>query len=204
MQENLVLVLIQRRFIEAFSIITFLLVPAGKGVFATSTPAPAPKVTSGPMINVSSYNPGLDLINKINAQSEKLKKDNEEKARLAAIQAAQEARAAEQAKGQQQAKTAPIVYSGSHEDWMAAAGISPSDYGYVDYIVSHESGWRVNAQNPSGAYGLCQSLPGIKMASAGDDWSVNPVTQLRWCNQYASRYGGWSGAYSYWLSHNYW
>jgi hypothetical protein len=37
------------------------------------------------------------------------------------------------------AQSAPIP-SGSHEDWMAAAGIAPSDYGYVDYIISHEIG----------------------------------------------------------------
>jgi hypothetical protein len=87
---------------------------------------------------------------------------------------------------------------------MAAAGISPSDYTYVDYIVSHEGGWRVNAYNPSGAYGLCQSLPGSKMASAGADWETNPVTQLIWCNSYAQAKGGWYASYLFWISHNWW
>jgi hypothetical protein len=87
---------------------------------------------------------------------------------------------------------------------MALAGISQSDYPYVDYIISHESGWNPGAHNASGAYGLCQALPGSKMASAGSDWPSNPVTQLKWCSGYASRYGGWAGSYNYWVSHHYW
>lgn len=102
---------------------------------------------------------------------------------------------------------------------MARAGIAPSDYNYVDYIISRESGWcPTKAQGqyggcpaysgsvPSrGGYGLCQSTPGSKMASAGSDWQTNPVTQLKWCSGYAqSRYGSWSAAYSHWLSHHNW
>jgi hypothetical protein len=87
---------------------------------------------------------------------------------------------------------------------MAAAGIARSDYAYVNYIVSRESGWNAAARNPSGAFGLCQALPGSKMATAGSDWASNPVTQLRWCDGYASRYGGWAGAYNFWVSHHWW
>ncbi len=89
---------------------------------------------------------------------------------------------------------------------MKAAGISESDYAYVDYIITKESGWNATASNPySGAYGLCQALPGSKMASAGSDWQVNPVTQLEWCNSYAQgRYGSWSAAYSFWISNHWW
>ena len=88
---------------------------------------------------------------------------------------------------------------------MGLAGIAPGDYTYVDYIVSKESNWNPNAQNASGAYGLCQALPGSKMASAGSDWASNPVTQLRWCNSYAvGHYGSWAGAYSFWVSHRWW
>lgn len=106
---------------------------------------------------------------------------------------------------------------GSHEDWMGAAGISQGDYGYVNYIVSHEGGWcpyrwqgdpscnNNGAVTPGGmGYGLVQSTPGAKMASAGEDWLTNPITQLRWASAYAiSRYGGWQAAYSHWtVSHN--
>lgn len=89
---------------------------------------------------------------------------------------------------------------------MARAGIAPSDYSYVDFIVSKESGWNPGATNrSSGAYGLCQALPGSKMGSAGSDWQTNPVTQLRWCHGYAKgRYGSWGAAYNFWLSRHYW
>jgi uncharacterized protein YabE (DUF348 family) len=102
---------------------------------------------------------------------------------------------------------------------MALAGIAPGDYEYVDYIVGHESGWcPTKAQGqyggcppysgyvPSGGgYGLCQSTPGSKMASAGDDWATNPITQLRWCSGYAiGRYGSWGAAYNHWLSYHNW
>jgi len=101
---------------------------------------------------------------------------------------------------------------------MALAGIGPGDYNYVDYIVSHESGWcPTKAQGehycpaipddpmtPNG-YGLCQATPGYKMQTAGADWQTNPVTQLRWCNGYAlGRYGSWGAAYNHWLSYHNW
>lgn len=102
---------------------------------------------------------------------------------------------------------------------MALAGIAPSDYQYVDYIVSHESGWcPTKAQGeigscpaytgyvPSyGGYGLCQSTPGNKMSSAGSDWATNPITQLRWCSGYAEgRYGSWQSAYYHWVANHNW
>lgn len=96
--------------------------------------------------------------------------------------------------------------SGSKADWMRAAGISDSDFGYVDYIISHESGWDYHAVNrSSGAYGLPQSLPAGKLASAGADWRDNPVTQLRWANNYAvGRYGSWEAAYRFWVTNHWW
>lgn len=89
---------------------------------------------------------------------------------------------------------------------MSAAGIAPEDQGYADYIVTHESTWRVYATEPTtGAYGLCQSLPATKMANAGSDWQTNPVTQLEWCNSYAqSAYGSWYGAYIHWVDFRWW
>ncbi|MCX4822751.1 transglycosylase SLT domain-containing protein [Streptomyces sp. NBC_01142] len=67
-------------------------------------------------------------------------------------------------------------------------------------IVSHESGWDVNAANTSsGAYGLVQALPGKKMASAGADWKTNPATQIKWGLDYMNdRYGSPCGAWSSW------
>lgn len=89
--------------------------------------------------------------------------------------------------------------AGSHTDWMTAAGISASDQGSANAIISQESGWRVNATNKSsGAYGIPQALPGSKMASAGSDWQTNPITQLKWMNSYVvGRYGSWQNAYAH-------
>lgn len=96
--------------------------------------------------------------------------------------------------------------SGDKSKLMNAAGISSSDYDYVDYIISRESSWNYLIQNSSsGAYGLCQALPGSKMSSAGSDWATNPETQMRWCNSYAvSRYGSWASAYDFWIANNWW
>jgi uncharacterized protein YabE (DUF348 family) len=99
---------------------------------------------------------------------------------------------------------ATIAIGGDKTAIMSQAGIAPGDYAYANFIISHESGWRVTAANPSGAYGLCQALPGSKMSSAGGDWQTNPITQLHWCSGYAAKFGGWGPAYNYWLSHHYW
>lgn len=91
---------------------------------------------------------------------------------------------------------------GSKEEWMTAAGIAQSDWAYVDYIVSKESGWNPNATNPSsGACGLVQALPCSKVPGNG----YNPVDNLRWAVGYANgRYGGWAGAYAFWTRNNWW
>ena len=89
---------------------------------------------------------------------------------------------------------------------MQLAGIEDSDRRYVDFIVKAESNWSAAARNKkSGAYGLCQSLPADKMAEAGSDWRTNPITQMRWCDDYAhQRYGSWKKAYNFWRANRWW
>ncbi len=103
---------------------------------------------------------------------------------------------------------------------MAEAGIPVYDYPYVNYIVSHESGWcPTKLQGEVGycpgyaptffpvylGYGLVQATPGTKMDTAGSDWRTNPVTQLRWASSYAiERYGSWAGAYDHWSAYHNW
>ena len=79
--------------------------------------------------------------------------------------------------------------------------------GQMDYLIplwNQESGWRWNAMNPSsGAYGIPQSLPGSKMASAGADWRTNPDTQIRWGESYIKgRYGSPAGAWAHEKAYN--
>lgn len=74
---------------------------------------------------------------------------------------------------------------------LADFGWDAGQFSCLDRIWTQESGWRVDAENPSsGAYGIPQSLPGTKMASAGSDWRTNPATQIRWGLGYIQdRYG---------------
>lgn len=103
---------------------------------------------------------------------------------------------------------------------MANAGISSGDYPYVNFIISHESGWcPTKLQGQAGycpgyapayipdylGYGLGQATPGSKMSAFGADWKTNSVTQLRWATSYAvGRYGSWGGAYNFWVNNHYW
>ena len=60
-------------------------------------------------------------------------------------------------------------------------GFSADQFSCLDSLWTKESGWDPSADNPtSSAYGIPQSLPGSKMASAGADWATNPATQIEW------------------------
>ena len=113
---------------------------------------------------------------------------------------------AERAEPTQTPTQAPVVtarpLSGSHTDWMAAAGIAESDWMYVEYIISHESSWNPNAVNrSSGACGLGQQLPCGKWPHTWND----PVGGLIDASTYAhSRYGSWAAAYSAWKRQGWW
>ncbi|MBK0420058.1 transglycosylase SLT domain-containing protein [Leucobacter sp. CSA1] len=106
---------------------------------------------------------------------------------------------------EQQAPTQELpLYTGggAPAEWMAAAGIPESDWGYVDFIASKESGWNPNATNASsGACGLIQANPCSKVPGNGYD----PVDNLRWAHGYATgRYGGWAQAYQFWTANHWW
>jgi hypothetical protein len=74
---------------------------------------------------------------------------------------------------------------------------------YLDKLWTRESGFSQTAKNPSsGAYGIPQSLPASKMASAGADYLTNPRTQIKWGLGYIhGRYGSPSGAWAHEQSH---
>lgn len=71
---------------------------------------------------------------------------------------------------------------------MAAEyGWGDGEFGCLDSLWTKESGWNYQAANPSsGAYGIPQSLPGSKMATAGGDWQTNAATQIAWGLGYIS------------------
>ena len=65
---------------------------------------------------------------------------------------------------------------------MAASqyGWGESEFSCLVQLWNTESGWSYTANNPSGATGIPQALPGSKMASAGSDWVTNATTQISW------------------------
>ena len=125
---------------------------------------------------------------KVNLQA---KKEREaEQARLASVSVTSK---------QQAAPVTPPA--GNCTDWLAQAGIT---HPIAIDLITRESGCNpciINGGavdcNYSGdrAYGIPQALPGNKMASHGADWKTNPVTQLRWMQDYVmGRYGSWEAA----------
>lgn len=76
---------------------------------------------------------------------------------------------------------------------------SDSEFSCLNSLWERESNWNVSAMNTgSGAYGIPQSLPGDKMASAGADWQTNPDTQIRWGLGYIQgRYGSPCNAWAH-------
>lgn len=72
-----------------------------------------------------------------------------------------------------------------------------------------ESSWQWYAKNPESrepavaAYGIPQSLPGKKMATAGRDWLENAYTQIKWGLKYIKdRYFSPCGAWRHSLARN--
>ena len=92
-------------------------------------------------------------------------------------------------------RIAPIPTPGTPKAFALAEVRSRGwDYNQFSCLVKlweRESNWRWNATNrSSGAYGIPQSLPASKMASAGADWRTNPETQILWGLGYIDgRYG---------------
>jgi hypothetical protein len=82
-------------------------------------------------------------------------------------------------------------------------GWDGSQFGCLDKLWTRESNWNPHAHNASsGAHGIPQALPGSKMASAGPDWSDNPVTQIKWGLGYIEgRYGSPCNAWGHSESH---
>jgi hypothetical protein len=92
----------------------------------------------------------------------------------------------------------------------AQAGWTGGEWECFFQVVDHESGWKVTAWNrqssasdpiddPYGAYGLPQSHPPSKLASAGADWRTSAETQLRWLIGYI--HGRWTtpcAAWAHW------
>jgi len=78
-------------------------------------------------------------------------------------------------------------------------------YSCLNSLWSKESHWNYKAHNyNSGAHGIAQALPAVKMEVISDDWRTNPVTQIQWGLRYISlRYDTPCAAWAKWRSHRY-
>lgn len=85
----------------------------------------------------------------------------------------------------------PVVPGGAVNDPAGAKAYASSRLGAFGWgqdqfqclvnLWTKESNWLTTATNPSsGAYGIAQSLPASKYASAGSDWLTNYRTQVEW------------------------
>jgi hypothetical protein len=82
---------------------------------------------------------------------------------------------------------------------VAERGWGVQEFDCLVLLWNRESHWNVFALNPSsGAYGIPQSLPAEKMATAGADWQTNPATQITWgLNYIQARYDTPCGAWAH-------
>lgn len=141
----------------------------------------------------------------------RIAEDEKAKAEALAVQRAEaRERAARESerKAAAERRAAALELGAAQADPMLAAQVLMPDYGFTGdqqwrclYLLwTGESDWRWWAENPSsGAYGIPQSLPASKMASAGDDWKTNPVTQITWGLEYIKlSYGTPCGAWDFW------
>ncbi|MET3143018.1 UNVERIFIED_ORG: hypothetical protein ABIB13_002744 [Arthrobacter sp. UYEF2] len=87
---------------------------------------------------------------------------------------------------------------------LATYGWSADQMQCLQTLWTKESDWTTTATNASsGAYGIVQSLPAEKMASAGADYLTNYRTQINWgLNYIQERYQSPCGALNFHLSHN--
>ena len=75
---------------------------------------------------------------------------------------------------------------------IVARQIMLSEYNWGSYqfeclnrLWTKESHWNYKAHNyRSGAHGIPQALPAVKMEVISSDWRTNPVTQIRWGLRY--------------------
>ena len=79
----------------------------------------------------------------------------------------------------------------------ALSRIGSGQFACLDWLFTRESHWDPLAYNlRTGAYGIPQAVPAGKMAAAGWDWRINPLTQVKWGLSYiASAYGTACGAW---------
>lgn len=102
------------------------------------------------------------------------------------------------------------VESYSPAESPSSSGLQGAGVSYeASYIYSCESGscgslgtYSTTVWNSEGCYGIGQSCPGGPLFdSCGADFACQHAFFTNYANE---RYGGWQGAYQWWLSHHWW
>lgn len=94
---------------------------------------------------------------------------------------------------------APIVQTST--DNLPQTSVSGcGDNAEANFIYMHESGCSTTSVNSLGCRGLGQACPGDKLP-CGDDYACQNDYFTNYANQ---RYGGWDGAYAFWIAHSWW
>ena len=135
-----------------------------------------------------------------------------EAAAVAEAAAAAEKAAAELAAAEEAARIAaasvPVDDPAGAKAYAASVlgghGWEASQMTCLDTLWTKESEWLTSATNASsGAYGIPQALPGVKLATAGGDWQTNYRTQINWGLTYIeSRYGSPCSALNFHYANN--
>lgn len=190
---------------------------------AASSPAPgtvaAADVTQADTARVAQDRRTTNISRSASREKDRLARVDARKKAAAAAErkAAATKRAAKQQRAQEKAKPVterdftdaevkiiqkdPAPYA---REMLSEYGWGQGEWSCLISLWSGESDWTWNATNSSsGAYGIPQSLPASKMASAGPDWKTNPITQMKWGMTYIKdSYGSPCGAKSFWDSKN--
>lgn len=118
----------------------------------------------------------------------------------AADEAAKAAAAVQPAPVQTYVAAAPVPQGGVHYNC--------GDNYYAAYIYGNESGGHVvgncdtGARNGSGCLGIGQACPGSKLLAVCPNLDYD--CENAFFTDYANKYGGWAGAYQFWLNNHWW
>ena len=177
---------------------------------ASAVTAPSDATWTAPDADLPWLGPAIDAelarLAAERAEAERVAAEAAQAAAEAAAQAAAEHEAALRKATREAARRPGAVPSsvpvGDVKEY-AASLVAADQWGCLEALFQRESGWNPAAMNKSsGAFGIPQALPGSKMASAGEDWQTNPLTQVRWGVSYINaRYGSPCGAWAHSESH---
>ncbi|GHG42411.1 hypothetical protein GCM10012320_05370 [Sinomonas cellulolyticus] len=177
---------------------------------AVTSTASSASVSADPSEKTVLASAAADQAAQDKAAAQKAAADKAAQDKAAADKAAADKAAADKAAADKAAAAPPqAVNDPAGAQAYAASRLSAYGWGQDQMsalitLWNKESDWTTTATNASsGAYGIAQSLPAGKMASAGADWQTNYKTQIEWGLNYIKQsYGSPANALAFHLVHN--